>query len=120
MTIYTFKGCGTCRKAVAFLKAEGIDYEERPIRDTPPPVTELKTMAAVYDGNLRKLFNTSGGTYKEMGLKDRLATLSDAEQFTLLSQHGNLVKRPFVLTGQTGMVGFKEDEWRQALGLAGG
>jgi arsenate reductase len=36
----------------------------------------------------------------------------DTEQaLELLSNDGMLVKRPFVLVGNTGMVGFKMDEW---------
>lgn len=67
-----------------------------------------------YLGNdSKKLFNTSGGDYKEMGLKDKLAFLSLDEQLELLSKHGNLVKRPFVLGEDFGFVGFKEEEWKK-------
>ena len=38
-----------------------------------------------------------------------------AEAFALLNGNGNLVKRPFLLTGDTGLVGFKEDLWAAAL-----
>jgi arsenate reductase len=117
LKVYTYKGCGSCRKALAFLDSEGIAYTQHPIRETPPNMSELRQMAATYNNELRKLFNTSGGTYKEMKLKDHLPTMSEQDQLDLLAKHGNLVKRPFVIAKKTAMVGFKEHEWRSKLEL---
>jgi Spx/MgsR family transcriptional regulator len=111
LRVYAYKGCDTCRRALKFLDAQKRAYEVVPIREQPPTVAELKRMLARYDGDLRKLFNTSGQDYKALGMKDRLPTLSAAEALALLSQNGNLVKRPFVLSARGGVVGFKEDEW---------
>jgi len=41
--------------------------------------------------------------------------MSDAKRVDLLSKNGNLVKRPFVLGKNFGLVGFKEDVWIKAL-----
>lgn len=69
-----------------------------------------------YLGNeSKKLFNTSGNDYKELGLKDKLGSLSIEEQLDLLSKNGNLVKRPFVLGEGFGFVGFKEEEWKKRI-----
>jgi arsenate reductase len=109
--IYTYKNCGTCRKAVKYLVAKGVDFNEIPIRDTPPGKPELKKMLKLYDGQLRRLFNTSGGDYKALNLKDKLPSLSVDEAIDLLAANGNLVKRPFALIAGSGLVGFKEPEW---------
>jgi arsenate reductase-like glutaredoxin family protein len=69
----------------------------------------------VQDGNLKKLFNTSGDDYREMKLGTRLPGLSTAEAIDLLNANGNLVKRPFLLADGVGLVGFKEDVWAAAL-----
>ena len=111
MKIYTYKNCSTCRKATKWLEARGLDFEELPIRETPPSKSELKTMLGHYDGELRRLFNTSGGDYRELDLKDRLPEMAQEEAFELLSNRGNLVKRPFLLGKNFGLVGFKEAEW---------
>ena len=42
--------------------------------------------------------------------------MSVDEALTLLSGNGNLVKRPFALWKEGGVVGFKVDEWEQWLG----
>ena len=115
LKIYEYKGCGTCRKALKWLEAKGIQYDKIPIRERPPAKTELKRMLKFYEGNLRRLFNTSGGDYKELNLKDKLPALSNTQAIDLLAGNGNLIKRPFVLTQNGGVIGFKEEEWAALL-----
>ncbi|HEY1122282.1 MAG TPA: arsenate reductase family protein [Haloferula sp.] len=115
LTVYAYQSCDTCRKALKWLKAEGISHEVKAIRETPPTPAELKTAVKALGGELRPLFNTAGGDYRELGLKDKLPTMSEAEAVALLSKNGNLVKRPFVIGAGVVLVGFKEDEWRKTL-----
>ena len=102
MKVYEYKGCGTCRKALKFLGEHDVPYEKIAIRDTPPSMKELKQVLAAV-GDSRKLFNTSGGDYREMGLKDKLDGMADAERLKLLAANGNLIKRPFVVTDDGGL-----------------
>lgn len=111
MKLYTYANCDTCRKAVKWLREKGIDFTEIPIRDQPPPEGELRRMLKACGGDLRRLFNTSGLDYRSMGIKDRLPTMSEAEALALLASNGNLIKRPFLIEGSRGLVGFKPGEW---------
>ena len=113
--VYTYKKCSTCRKATKWLESEGLDFDEHAIRETPPKKKELETMLNAYEGDLRKLFNTSGMDYRALNLKEKLPTMSQREAFQLLSENGNLVKRPFLLSDSLNAVGFKETDWSDAL-----
>ena len=53
--------------------------------------------------------------YRELGLKDKLAEITDAEQTALLATDGMLVKRPLLVTEDAVKVGFREAEWRTLL-----
>jgi len=64
------------------------------------------------EGDIKKLFNTSGKDYREMNIKDKLKTTSEDKLLDMLSKNGNLIKRPFVLGTNFGTVGFKEDLWK--------
>lgn len=68
-------------------------------------------------GRLQPLFNTSGQDYRALGLKDKLPALHEAAALKLLTENGNLVKRPFVIDEEKGihLIGFKEEEWKAAL-----
>ena len=53
--------------------------------------------------------------YKEKGIKDKFPTMSDEEQYELLSTDGMLVKRPMVIGHDFVLVGFKENDWKEKL-----
>lgn len=109
--IYEYKNCGTCKNALKFLDEHKIVYQKLAIRETPPTVPELEQMLTYLGGDIRKLFNTSGLDYKALNMKNKITKLSQKKLLELLASNGNLVKRPFVLTSNFGIVGFKVDEW---------
>lgn len=114
ITVYTLKNCDSCRAAVKWLKARGLTFEERPIRETPPTLAELRTMLAALDGERRRLFNVSGRDYRELNLTEKLPAMSDGAALGLLAGNGNLVKRPFLLGSGLALVGFDEASWTAA------
>lgn len=122
LTVYTYANCDTCRRAVKWLRAHAIAFDEKPVRETPPTVAELGAMLARLGGAdaLRKLFNTAGRDYRELKLGEKLPSMSAADAFALLAANGNLVKRPFALGGPSdvGLVGFNETAWATAFGLS--
>ena len=117
LTVYTYQGCSTCRDAVKWLREHAIPFAEKPIRETPPSLPELRAMLAARTGEIRRLFNTSGMDYRAMGLKDTLPTLTTDAALALLTKNGNLVKRPFAFDSAAAifLLGFKPDEWKAAL-----
>lgn len=116
LKIYTYAKCSTCRKAVKFLRDHQIEFEELPIRETPPSLAELKSMLESREGNVKALFNTSGLDYKALGLSGKLPGMRVEEVLGLLAKKGNLVKRPFAMGKNVRLVGFDEQAWKDALG----
>lgn len=114
--VYAYSGCSTCRSALKFLKDRRVAHEIVAIRETPPSKAELKRMLSACDGQLRRLFNTSGQDYRALGLGTKLDSMGLDEALTLLSENGNLVKRPFALSKERGVVGFKVEEWERLVG----
>jgi arsenate reductase len=114
--VYEYAGCSTCKKALKFLKDRKVDFEVIPIVDRPPTVTELRAMLKHLNGELKKLFNTSGQQYRELKMSERLPGMSESEAISLLSKNGKLIKRPFVLASDWGVVGFNEAEWKKQIG----
>jgi arsenate reductase len=64
---------------------------------------------------LKKFFNTSGLQYKALGLKDKLPTMSEDEQISLLATDGLLVKRPILVGDDFVLTGFRQQEWDEKL-----
>ena len=115
LRVYAYSGCSTCRNALKFLTEHKIAHDVVPIRETPPTAGELRKMLKHLGGEIRRLFNTSGLDYKALHLKNRLPEMSTDEAIELLTTNGNLVKRPFVVGEDFGLVGFKPDAWRDRL-----
>lgn len=115
LTVYTLTTCDSCRKAVKWLKANRIEFEEKAIRETPPSASELLAALGAYDGVVRKLFNTAGRDYRDQKMAEQLPGLTPAAAVALLSKNGNLVKRPFASGPGVVLVGFNEAEWSAAV-----
>lgn len=107
--------CSTCQKAKKWLDEHNITYTDRHIKEQNPSAEELKAWHKQSGYELKKFFNTSGLIYKELGLKDKLPTMSLDEQYALLATDGMLVKRPLIITDTAVLTGFKEAEWEQIL-----
>jgi len=116
LQVYQYPKCGTCRSAVKWLQSHGHELELHHIKEEPPKPEVLEKLVRLSGLPLKKFFNTSGEVYKELGLKDKLAGMSEKEQIELLSSNGMLIKRPIVTDGRKVTVGFKEDQYESAWG----
>lgn len=112
--VYTYSACSTCRKALRWLRDSGVPFEEHPIRETPPSPDALR-LGIKTCGGLRRVLNTSSRDYRDLGLKDRLDSMAEAEVFALIRGNGNLVKRPFLVGESFALAGFKPDEWSRRI-----
>ena len=116
VTILSYPRCGTCRKALAWLEAHGVEHTVRPIAEDKPSEEELTSWLEVSGLPVRRLFNTSGKLYRELNMKDRFKEgISEDECLELLARDGMLVKRPIVVGDGFVLVGFKEAEWEDRL-----
>lgn len=116
VTIIEYPKCSTCKAAIKSLKAKGNEVTTQHIVEDTPTAKELKELLQISGMDIKKLFNTSGEVYRELGLKDKLADMSEEEKLELLSSHGMLIKRPIVTDGKQVTVGYKEDQYEQVWG----
>ncbi|PLR82881.1 hypothetical protein CVD25_10805 [Bacillus canaveralius] len=114
LTFYWYPKCGTCRKAKKWLEEHGIAYEEVHIVENSPSRTEIEKLYRNSGLDIKRLFNTSGQKYRELGLKDKVKTASEDELLDLLAADGMLIKRPIATDGQKVTIGFKEEDYEKA------
>lgn len=113
LTVIQYPKCTTCRKAVKWLEENEIAFESVHIVEQTPTKEELTALYKKSGLPLKKFFNTSGNKYKELGLKDRLADMSEEGQLELLASDGMLIKRPIVTDGEKITLGFKESDFSE-------
>jgi len=115
MLFICYERCSTCKKAEKWMQESGVEYDKRDIKTENPTVDELRMWHEMSGLPLQRFFNTSGQLYRQMELKDKLKTMSDDEKLSLLATDGMLVKRPILVTDDTVLVGFKQEQWEEVL-----
>ena len=115
MLFICYPKCSTCKKAKKWLDEHNVEYTERHIVENNPTYDELKEWFNKSGLPIKRFFNTSGLQYKALSLKDKLSTMSEKEQISLLSTDGMLVKRPILIGDDFVLVGFREAEWTDKL-----
>ena len=115
MLVLCYPKCTTCQKALKWLDENGVSYEMRNIKEDNPSFEELSEWYKISGLPLKSFFNTSGLLYKSLSLKDKLPSMSEQEQLSLLSTDGMLVKRPLLIGNDFVLTGFKETQWKEKL-----
>ena len=115
MLFLCYPKCTTCQKAQAFLDSRGIRYTLRDIKQDNPTADELRQWYQRSGLPLKRFWNTSGLQYKALHLKDRLPTMDEEAQLTLLASDGMLVKRPILVLTDGLLIGFRQEEWAARL-----
>ena len=80
-----------------------------------PGIAGRVSAISYVNDNLIFAATSSGEVYREMKIGEKLAGMSEDQALDLLASNGKLIKRPFVLAGDTGLVGFKEEDWKKSL-----
>jgi Spx/MgsR family transcriptional regulator len=109
ITVYGIKTCDTCRKAMKWLEAEGIDARFHDFRaDGLDPVALDAWIGAL---GLDTVLNRRGTTWRKLP-ESATASADDARARALMLEHPALIKRPvFDLGAKHGVViGFRPAE----------
>ena len=116
MKFYHYPNCGSCKKAKKWLESNGVEFEAIHLVDETPDKDTLQALWEKSGLPLKKFFNTSGGSYRALDLKNTYDDYSDEERLGLLADDGMLIKRPLLDLEDTVLVGFKESAYEDALG----
>lgn len=114
VTVLSYAGCGTCKKALKWLAENNVKYTLRAIVDAPPTTAELAKWIPASGVGVRKWLNTSGQSYRALG-KAKVDAASDAEVVRWLAADGKLVKRPVLVHAKGVLVGFDPAKYATVL-----
>ena len=114
--VYGIPNCGTCKKAFAWLEANGVDYEFINTKEHPPSREMLTEWVAALGS--KPMRNTSGQSYRALGEEKK--TWPDEQWVEAFAGDAMLLKRPLFVKDDTAvLVGFraKAEVIREKLGL---
>ena len=114
--VYGIPNCGTCKKAIAWLKAHDIEYEFINTKDHPPDKGMITSWVETLGS--KPMGNTSGKSYRALG--EERNSFTDQQWIDAFSEDAMLLKRPlFTKDNQAVLVGFRasESEIKEKLGV---
>lgn len=106
LTVYGIRQCDTCRKALAWLRQNGIEHRFHDFRSDGLEAGLLRDWLATTFSD--RLINRRSTTWRQLSEEQRQArgdTLLD-----LLLQHPTLIKRPVFVKDRIVAVGFNPKE----------
>lgn len=106
LTVYGIKQCDTCRKALKWLDAQGIEHRFHDFRTDGLQAGLLQGwLGSPHAG---RLVNRSSTTWRQLTEKQR--RLEGDELVALLLEHPTLIKRPVFVSDEIVAIGFKPEE----------
>ncbi|MFV8833712.1 Spx/MgsR family RNA polymerase-binding regulatory protein [Aquisalimonas sp.] len=111
-TVYGIKSCDTCRKAMKWLELAGVEATFHDVRRDGVPAA-LDTW--VQQLGAAELVNRRSTTWRQLDEDQRQRAAS--EPAALLREQPTLIRRPVLDTGDQVLVGFREADYRAALGV---
>jgi len=105
--VYGLTKCGTCKKAMAWLDNNNIEYEFVDYQKEPPTKEKLERWAKAL--GVKAMRNTSGNSYRAIGpIRD---SWSDEDWIDAYSKDPMLIKRPIITKDDHAVsVGFRNSE----------
>ncbi len=111
-TIYGITNCDTMKRAFAWLKDNGIDYEFHDYKKVGVNAAMLKSWTSQVDWE--KLLNTRGTTWRKLSEEQR-ADIDEKKAQQLMQQQPSLIKRPVLVHGSKILVGFDAKAYHELL-----
>ena len=112
ITVYGLKNCDTCRKALKWLDAQGMDHQFHDLRKDGLDPARLKRWIAA--ASWETVLNRRGTTWRGLGGTEKEG-MNETKAAALMAAHPALIKRPVFEKGARIIVGFKDDQRRELM-----
>ena len=111
MKVYGITNCDTVKKALTWLKANGVDYEFHDFKKLG--VSEEKLKEWNDKAGYEKFINKQGLTWKQLDPAVKESITGAPEALALLKQKTSMIKRPVIEDGSFLFFGFDEATYKQ-------
>ena len=113
MKIYHNPRCRKSRETLQLIQEAGLEPEIIEYLKDPPTASELDAILKKLKLQPRQIMRTGEDIYKELKLKDR--ELSRSEAIQILVEHPKLIERPIVVKGKQAVLGRPPENVRSLL-----
>ncbi|WP_347549629.1 Spx/MgsR family RNA polymerase-binding regulatory protein [Pseudalkalibacillus hwajinpoensis] len=103
---YTYPSCTSCRKTKAWLKENGVDFEERHLFKDTPSIDELKEVITLSTEGIEEILAKRSSSFKQLNID--IENLTMTEMLELMHNEPKLLRRPIVTNGKKLIVGYNK------------
>lgn len=112
ITMYGIKNCDTVKKARQWLDDHGVAYDFHDYKSAG--IDRARLSAWADDLGWEKLLNRAGTTFRKLPDAER-ETVDRDKAIALMEAQPSMIKRPLLDLGKTKLLGFKADQYQEAL-----
>lgn len=112
ITLYGIPNCDTVKKARDWLAAHGKDYAFHDYKKAGADPARIAAWIA--EAGLDRVLNKAGTTFRKLP-DEAKADLTEAKAIPLMAENPSTIKRPIVEYPGGLLVGFRPEEWAEAL-----
>lgn len=109
--LYISPSCTSCRKAKAWLKETGLEFQERNIFSEPLTRNEIKEIISLTETGTEEIISTRSKVYEKLDVD--LDDLSFNELVALIEENPGLLRRPIITDSKRLQVGYNEEDIHQ-------
>ena len=110
MKVYGITNCNTVKKALNWLKENGIEYEFHDFKKLGVTEAKLKEWAA--KAGWEALINKKGTTWRSLEPQAQNSVTSEKAAFALMQEKTSVIRRPVLEKGNTILFGFDENDYK--------
>ncbi len=107
MRVYGLKNCDTCKKALKWLKDEGLEADFHDVR--ADGVSEAQIAGWAKKAGWEVLLNRRGTTWRGLSEAEKVG-VDEKSAIALMAAHPALIKRPVFERGADVLVGFGKEQ----------
>ena len=111
MEVYGIPNCNTVKKALDWLKLNGVDFEFHDFKKQG--ISEDKLREWADELGWEALINKRGTTWKKLDLETQNSIVSPEAAFTLMQDKPSMIKRPVVESSNGLLAGFDEVNYKE-------
>jgi len=113
MKVYGIKNCNTVKKAIDWLKNNGIDYEFQDFKKLG--VSEDKLKSWEEEVSWERLVNKKGTTWRGLSESEKELVIDEKSANWLMQEKTSVIKRPVIESPKGLIIGFDEKEYLEKL-----
>lgn len=111
VTIYTQASCSSSRKAIKWLKENGIAYNEKRITSQPLTLAEFKEILSLTEDGTDEIIATNSNDFKNLNID--IDQLSIKELYNIIQAHPRMLRSPILFDEKRIQIGYNEMDIRR-------